>query len=172
MKEMYDMKRRILAATPLISLLLFLVSGFYLTNWQLGWTFFLLIPLSWIVLTGNILRRLNEVMPLIALVVFLWLGFGLDLWNPGFLVFLLIPLTNMIVDKKINARHMVAIFVAALYVAIGIWTEDWHPLWIMLLLIPIINTIFFPQRNAYFGNNSDGWKQTFRRIIIDEEKDE
>jgi hypothetical protein len=166
------MKRRILAATPLIALLMFLVSGFYLANWQLGWTFFLLIPLSWILLTGNILRRLNEVMPLIALLVFLWLGFGLDLWNPGWVVFLLIPLTNMIVERKINARRMVAILVVAAYVAIGIWTEDWHPLWIMLLLIPIINTIFFPQRHAYFGSNDKGWKDTFRRIIIDEEKDE
>jgi hypothetical protein len=172
MKEMNSMNRRILAVTPLISLLLFLVSGFYLSNWQLGWTFFLLIPLSWILLTGNMLRRLNEVMPLIALVLFLWLGFGGGLWNPGFLVFLLIPLTNMIVEKKFYARHMVAILVAALYVAIGIWTQEWHPLWIMLLLIPIINTLFFPQKNAYFGNKDTGWKQTFRRIIIDEEKDE
>jgi len=39
---MKTIKNRLLAATPLISLLGFLVSGLYLKNWSLGWTFFLL----------------------------------------------------------------------------------------------------------------------------------
>lgn len=143
------MKKRLLAAMPLISLLLFLIAWLYYKNIELGATFFLLIPLSWILLTGNIFKRLSEIMPFISLLLFLWLGFGFGLWHPGWLVFLLTPLTNILVERKIDARKMVGILVTAAYITVGLMYDTWHPTWIMFLLIPIINTLFFPQKNAY-----------------------
>lgn len=167
------MRRRILSAIPLISLLLFLYAGLYEKNWRLGWTFFLLIPISAMLLTGKINRRLNESMPLICLLVFLFLGFGFELWNPGWAVFLLIPITNLIFAKRFQPRKLVTLAVTAAFVAIGLITGDWHPTWIIFLLIPIINTIFFPEKFAYIHFNSQTIKSKFKDIInaeVDEDK--
>ncbi|MCU0104338.1 hypothetical protein N7603_01555 [Acholeplasma vituli] len=143
------MKKRLLAAMPLISLMLFLGAWLYYEKLELGMTFFLLIPLSWILLTGNFFKRLSEIVPFVSLLLFLWLGFGLGYWHPGWLVFFLIPLTNIIVERKIDARKFVGIVVTAAYITLGLVYDTWHPTWIMFLLIPIINTLFFPQKNAY-----------------------
>ncbi len=164
------MKKRILSAVPLISVLLFLASGLYLNNWSLGWTFFLLIPISWILLTGNPLKRLSESMPLLCVVAFLWLGFGFELWHPGWVVFLLIPLVNLIVEKRIDARKLVGVFVTAAFLTIGFITNEWHPTWIIFLLIPIINTLFFPQKNAFVNFGAESIKAKFKNIIIEHEK--
>lgn len=166
------LKRRIIAVMPLISLLLFLGAGLFLDKWALGWTFFLLIPVSWILLTGQPLKRLSEIMPMISLILFLWLGFGLELWHSGWLVFLLVPIVNLIVEKRINARKMVGLVITAAYIAIGLIWNEWHPTWIIFLLIPIINTIFFPQKNAFVEFRTENIRSRFRNIIIDEEKDE
>lgn len=143
------MRKRLLQAMPLISLMLFLSAWLYFEKLELGLTFFLLIPLSWILLTGNFLKRLSEIVPFVSLLLFLWLGFGLGYWHPGWLVFFLIPLTNILVEHKIDARKLVGIAVTATYITFGLLYDSWHPTWIMFLLIPIINTLFFPQKNAY-----------------------
>ncbi|BCR35885.1 hypothetical protein [Mariniplasma anaerobium] len=171
------MRRRLLAAMPLISTMLFLVAGLYLENWKLGWSFFLLIPLSWILLSKNVFKKVNDLIPLIALIVFLWLGFGFELWHPGWTVFLLIPLVNMIVEKRFTPRKIVTVGISVIYITIGFVTNVWHPTWIMLLLIPIINTIFFPYSFNSFKSNNNGWKSDISKyfkdkIIINEEEDE
>jgi hypothetical protein len=167
------MKKRILEVTPLISLLLFLFATFYLENSSIAWTFFLLIPLSWILLTGNLKKKIQESMPLITLIIFLWLGFGFDLWHPGWLIFLLVPIVNTIIEKRLTARKLVTYGVTAAYILLSIFVvKAWHPTWIIFLLIPIINTLFFPQKNAYVTFNKQGMKNTFSRVIIEEEKDQ
>ncbi|MDO9630017.1 MAG: hypothetical protein Q7I99_08975 [Acholeplasmataceae bacterium] len=166
------MKRRILMVVPLISLMLFLISGLYYEKWDLGWTFFLLIPISSILLTGNPWKKLSEMMPLITLMLFLWLGFGFNLWHPGWIVFLLIPIVNLIVEKKINARKMVGILVVAAYITMGFVFNEWGRAWIIFFLIPIINTIFFPQKNAYFSFTKENIKSKINKIIINQEDDD
>ena len=164
------MRKRLLAAMPLISVLLFLVAWLYFDKIELGVTFFLLIPFSWILLTGNVLKRLSEIMPFIALMLFLWLGYGFDFWHPGWLVFFLIPLTNIIVERKIDARKMVGIVVTAAYISLGLIYDTWHPTWIMFLLIPIINTLFFPQKNAYVTFKTNSFR--FGKVVdAEEDKD-
>jgi hypothetical protein len=167
------MRRRILEVTPLISLLLFLFATFYLKNIALGWTFFLLMPLSWILLTGNIGKKIQESMPFIALLIFLWLGFGFQAWNPGWLIFLSVPLVNTIMEKRITPRKMVTYAVTALYILLSIFiVKEWHPTWIIFLLIPIINTLFFPQKNAYVSFSKQTIRNSFNRVIIEEEDDD
>lgn len=165
------MKKRIIAATPLISVMLFLFFGLYDDNWSLGATFFLLIPMSWVLLSSKPWNRLSDIMPLVALAVFLWIGFGFKVWHPTWLVFLAIPLVNLIVDKKIDLRKMVAILVTALYVTIGLITEEWHPTWIIFFLIPIINTIFLPKKTSIIYAN-ESFRSKIRHYVIDEEKDD
>ena len=165
------MKKRIIAATPLISLALFLFFGLYNDNWSLGATFFLLIPMSWVLLSPNPWRRLSDIMPIIALASFLCIGFGFDIWHPTWLVFFAVPLINLIIDKKIDVRKLVAILVTAAYVTIGLITEEWHPTWIIFFLIPIINTIFFPKKTSIIYAN-ESFKSKIRHFVIDEEKDD
>ncbi|HRX45020.1 MAG TPA: hypothetical protein P5091_03160, partial [Acholeplasmataceae bacterium] len=100
------MKKRIIAAMPLISLMLFLFFGLYDGNWSLGASFFFLIPISWVLLSKKPLKRLSDIMPLVALAVFLWIGFGFKIWHPTWLIFLAVPLVNLIVEKRIDARKL------------------------------------------------------------------
>lgn len=165
------MKQRIVAATPLISVMLFLFFGLYNGNWALGASFFLLIPISWVILSKYPWRRLSDIMPIVALAIFLWIGFGYNTWHPTWLVFFSIPLVNLIVERKIDLRKLVSILVVGAYITIGLMTKEWHPTWIMLLLIPIINTIFFPKKtNVIFQQGS--FRSKIRHYVIDEEKDE
>jgi hypothetical protein len=161
------MKKRILQVIPLIAVMLFLISGLYLENWKLGWSFFLLIPLSWILFTGNVFKRLNDLAPLVALIVFLWLGFGFDLWHPGWIVFLLIPLANMIAERRVTPRKLVTVVVLAAYVTVSLIIDQWHPTWIMLLFIPIINTLFFPYNVFSFKKDSNDWKTNVKKFFND-----
>jgi hypothetical protein len=165
------MKRRLLTATPMIAIFLFLFSGLFYDNWKLGLVFFLLIPISTLLLTGNFKKRLSEATPLIALTVFLVLGFGYDLWNPGWVVFLLIPLVNIIYEGRLEPRKLVSFTITMAFIGIGLGTGKWHPTWIIFLLIPIINTLFFPQRFGW-TNVSGDIKRKFRTIINAEPDDE
>jgi hypothetical protein len=165
------MKKRIIAAMPLISLMLFLFFGLYDGNWSLGASFFFLIPISWVLLSKKPFKRLSDIMPLVALAVFLWIGFGFKVWHPTWLIFLSVPLVNLIVEKRIDARKLVAICVTAAYITIGLITKEWHPTWIMFLLIPIINTIFLPRKTSFIYTN-DSFRSRVRHYVIDEEKDE
>lgn len=162
------MKKRILASMPLVSLLLFLWAWIFLDKLGLGLSFFLLVPLSAMLLTGNIFKRLNEAMPFIALLVFLWIGFTTDIWHPTWVVFFLIPISNIVFDRKLEPRRLVSLAVTAAYITLGIIYGYWHPYWIMFLLIPIINTLFFPKKNAYFTVNSN-FTSRVRRVINDDE---
>lgn len=165
------MKKRIIAVMPLISLMLFLFFGLYNDNWSLGASFFFLIPISWVLLSSRPWKRLSDIMPLVALAVFLWIGFGFKIWHPTWLVFLAVPLVNLIIEKRIDARKLVAILVTSAYIAIGLITEEWHPTWIMFLLIPIINTIFFPRKTS-FMYTGDSLRSKIRHYVIDEEPDD
>ncbi len=166
------MRKRLLAATPMISVFLFLLSGLYFKNWVLGLSFFLLVPISAILLTGQFKRRISEAIPLIALTTFLILGFGFQLWNPGWVVFLLIPLVNFINTGRLEPRKLVSFTVTMAFIGIGLGTGKWHPTWIIFLLIPIINTLFFPEKHGW-ARYGEELKRKYRTIIsVDpEEKD-
>lgn len=162
------MNKRIIAAMPMISTLLFLWAWLYLDKIELGLTFFLMIPLSIMLLTGNFLKRLSEVMPFISLLLFLWIGFSSGTWHPTWLVFFLVPITNIIVERKLDARKLVSLTIMITYITIGLMYNAWHPEWIIFLLIPIINTLFFPQKNAYFSVNSN-FNKGFRKVVKDDD---
>lgn len=171
------MKNRIIQAVPLIAIMGFLTAGLYLENWRLGWSFFILIPLSWLFLSKNVLKRIQDVMPLVALIIFLFLGFGFEWWHPGWLVFMLIPITNMIVEKRITPRKLVTVAVVSVYVVLSLILDQWHPTWIVLFLIPIINKIFFPYHVIASKHSKGNWEENVKKffhdkIIVEHEKDE
>lgn len=180
------MRKRIVATTPMIAVFLMLVSGFVFDNWKLGVSFLLLIPLSLILLSDNLPKRIHQNMPLIAIILFLWLTFGFGLAHPGWLVFFLIPLSDMIYRGRINARKLVSIIVTFLYILIGVlysrsfFPESlqvfgdsfWHPGWLMFLLIPIINNLFFPNKTSFIYFNKSDWKDRIQSYMNTDNKDD
>ena len=179
------MKQRFVATMPIISLFLLLVSGFVFDNWKLGISFLLLVPLSLILLSDHLGKRIHQMMPLIAVILFLWLAFGFGLAHPGWVVFFLIPLSDMIYRGKIDARKMVSVGITFVYILIGVlyprafFPESfrilgdsfWHPGWLIFLLIPIINNLFFPNKSNIIFMNKNQWKDTVRTYIYDKSDD-
>jgi len=164
------MKERIVAAMPMISLLLFLTSGFVFEKWLLGLTFFLLIPLSTVLFSSNILKRLNQMMPLITVVIFLWIAFGLNQPHPGWVIFFLIPLSDTLIGGRINARKLITFIITVSYILLGIFIDDfWHPGWLMFLLIPILNTLLFPQKTMRFVHKG---RQAFSKTFDFQDDDD
>ncbi len=154
------MRERIIAAMPLISLMMFLFSGFVLESWLMGVSFFLLMPLSWILLSSRWMHRLTQMMPLISLMVFLWLAFGADLAHIAWVVFFAIPISDLLVHRNLRPKRMVTLGITFGYIVLGVVLDGfWHPGWLMFLLIPIINILFFPEASfKQFSSDSRYYK--------------
>ena len=170
-------RRRIATAMPMIALLMLLFSGFVLEDWLLGVSFFLLIPISWILLGRNVLKSLNRAMPMISLAIFLWIALGTGNAHPAWIVFFLIPLSDAILNRRFNARRAVVFGITGIYLVLGLSIEDfWHPGWLMFLLIPIINTLFFPNTRTFVFMSRDDIKSKMRAFVeereIDDDEDE
>ena len=167
------MRQRIVVTMPLIALFLFLFSGFVLETWLLGFTAFLLIPLSSILLSKDWMRRIHQLMPLIALMIFLWLAFGLDMAHPGWIVFFIIPLSDIIFSRRIDGRKLTTLGITLTYIVLGLVLDDfWHPGWLIFLLIPIINSLFFPNRNAIFYMNKEDFKSRVKTFVYSSDDDD
>ena len=166
------MKQRIVKAMPLISLTLFLGSGLFWEDWLLGLSFFLLVPISWMIYSKHPMRRFNDLVIPITLLVYIWLGAGFGWWGYAWVVFFLIPLSGWFVERKLSPRRIVSASVVALFVTLGFLTEEWNKVWIVLLLIPIVNTIFFPVERRIGWPASESFRQNIRRVIIDEDEDD
>ena len=88
-------KKKIMAITPFISLILFFVLRYILkeigSDDKLRWTWLIfLLNLVIPVVLGE--WKINISYPLITVVIYLILGLCFDLWHPGWVVFLLIPI--------------------------------------------------------------------------------
>ncbi|MFP4078897.1 MAG: hypothetical protein ACOC2X_03485 [Bacillota bacterium] len=168
-------RQRIISAMPLFSLFLFLFSGFVLDDWILGLTFFALIPLSTILLSAKPWERINQAMPLIATLIFLWLALGLDLAHPGWVVFFAIPVSDMLMNRRLEPRKLISVFIIAIYLVIGFVWDAWHPGWLVFLFIPILNTLFFPKKSRQFYSRTFFYQFTDQKhgkdddVIIEED---
>ena len=88
-------KKKIMAITPFISLILFFVLRYILqeigSDDKLKWTWLIfLLNLIIPVVLGE--WKINISYPLITVVAYLILGLCFDLWHPGWVVFLTIPI--------------------------------------------------------------------------------
>ena len=87
-----SIKNKIIAATPFVSLIIFLILGFCFGLWHPGWTAFLLVPLVPIILG---VKKIKHVYPFICGIAYLLMGFFANLWHPGWIIFLTIPIVNI-----------------------------------------------------------------------------
>ncbi|MBQ9513978.1 MAG: hypothetical protein IJR66_03265 [Clostridia bacterium] len=92
----YNLKNRIVVATPILCTFIFLLLGFLWGKWHPAWMVFLLIPLM-PYLVGK--KKLRFSVPLFITIVYLILGLGWNLWHPAWIIFLLIPVFEIFLSK-------------------------------------------------------------------------
>ena len=98
----YTWQKRVVAATPLISLLIFLFLGFFYDLWNPGWLVFLLIPIVPF-LVG--LKQIRITFPFLVFVAYIGIGVA-GYWHPGWIIFLLIPIQNILFPPKSISKFL------------------------------------------------------------------
>lgn len=94
---------KIIAATPLLATIVYLLLGFCAGAWHPGWIVFLAIPIVPMILGKTTLRGLY---PLLVVIAYLVMGLVWDLWHPGWIIFLTIPVVEIFLPSKgITVRH-------------------------------------------------------------------
>ena len=91
-----DLKRKIIAATPLICVIIFLLLGFVGNLWHPGWVVFFLIPLVPVFLG---VKKIKNVYTVVCALLYIMMGIIWDLWHPGWIIFLTIPVVAIFTAK-------------------------------------------------------------------------
>ena len=97
-------KGRIVAATPIICLIAYVLVGFLTGIWFPTLAIFSLIVIVPIILSENFLSSL---FPILAVAGFFVLGFGYGLWHQGWLLFLTIPVYYILFGPFIRKKIVV-----------------------------------------------------------------
>ena len=92
-----SLKNKIIAATPMITLIAYLLIGFLAGAWHPGWIVFFAIPIMPMILNP---KGIFGLYPLLVVVVYLVLGCCFGLWHPWWILFLTIPVVEIFVPKK------------------------------------------------------------------------
>ncbi len=91
------LKHKIIAATPMISLIAYLLLGFCANAWHPGWIVFFAIPIVPMILG---IDSISGLYPLVVVIAYLVMGFVWNLWHPGWIIFLTIPLVEIFLPKR------------------------------------------------------------------------
>ena len=104
-KTTYEIvSNRIISATPLICMLIYLFIGFELQLWHPGWVIFLAIPVFPVVLKP---KGFKAAFPLFIAVVYVLLGLFENWWHPGWIMFLTIPIFYILFpDKPVKEKEV------------------------------------------------------------------
>ncbi len=88
---------KIIAATPMTTLIIYLLLGYCADAWHPGWIVFFAIPIVPIILGRLTFGVLYAILTIIAYLV---MGLVWDLWNPGWIIFLTIPVVVIFLPKN------------------------------------------------------------------------
>ncbi len=97
------MKNRIIAATPLICVIIYLCCGFIWDNWHPSWVVFFMIPLMPVFLGA---RGIKSIYPFLCLAIYLIIGFVFNWWHPGWIIFLTIPVFYILCPNKREIKRI------------------------------------------------------------------
>ncbi len=97
-----SVRGKIVAITPFLCIIAYLLAGFYLDLWHPGWVIFFLIPIVPLILKIFSGKKSGIISLFILLIVaaYFILGFLYEWWHPGWVLFLLIPVVSIIFGKK------------------------------------------------------------------------
>lgn len=85
-------RTKIITATPIITLIVYLLLGFCADAWHPGWVVFFAIPIVPMLL-GK--KTVAAVYPVLCCIAYLVMGLVWKLWHPGWIVFLTIPVVEI-----------------------------------------------------------------------------
>jgi len=139
---------KIIAISPFITLIAYLILGFAFNLWHPGWVVFVLIPITAIVVEmgKNHDEHLTTALsPFVAVMVYLYLGLYENLWHPGWLVLLIIPILGIFNSRR-TMKFLELITAlspfAALIVYFAIGEQGYyHPGWLVFFIVPIIGAL-------------------------------
>lgn len=139
---------KLIALTPFISLIAFLILGFNFNLWHPGWLVFLLIPI-----TAIIVEMINDhdkhlttaLSPFVAGIIFFIAGFQYNLWHPAWLIFLIIPVFGIINSRdemdRLTLFTALSPFISLTgFILIVYTTGNAHYAWLLFLLVVIFGS--------------------------------
>jgi len=134
-----SVKKKIVAITPFLSVMIFFILGMYFDLWHIAWLVFLAIPVTGILFNTRLKEGLVGLTPFLCVIIYLLLGFGFELWHPGWLVFLLIPVMGILLNTKLKdvPIAIMPFITVTIFILIGTYLNLWNPGWLVFLLIPI-----------------------------------
>ncbi|MDE6656322.1 MAG: hypothetical protein K2J85_04940 [Anaeroplasmataceae bacterium] len=91
------LRTKIIAATPMITVIIYLLLGFCLDAWHPGWIVFFAIPIVPMML-GKV--TIAGLYPLLVVIAYLLMGLIGNLWHPGWIIFLTIPVVEIFLPKN------------------------------------------------------------------------
>ena len=92
-----SLRIKIIAATPMITVIIYLLLGYCADAWHPGWIVFFAIPIVPMIL-GRV--TIAGLYPLLVVIAYLLMGLIWDLWNPGWIIFLTIPVVEIFLPKN------------------------------------------------------------------------
>lgn len=136
---------RLIALMPFVSLIAFIILGYFFQLWHPGWMVFLLIPVVAIIVEmapkkdRDIFTALS---PFISVSAYLLIGFIAGVWHPTWLIFLLTPVVAILSSgysgKPFETLTALSPFAAVITFFLLGQYGFWHPGWLVFLIIPMI----------------------------------
>ncbi|WP_168169699.1 HAAS signaling domain-containing protein [Candidatus Izimaplasma bacterium ZiA1] len=139
---------KIIAISPFITLITYLILGFGFDLWHPGWVVFILIPITAIIVEmgKNHDEHLTTALsPFVSGMVYLYIGVYHNLWHPGWLVLLVIPVLAIFNSRRtmkfIELLTALSPFAALItYIVIG-EQGYYHPGWLVFFIVPIVGAL-------------------------------
>ncbi|MDE6408537.1 MAG: hypothetical protein K2K48_05335 [Anaeroplasmataceae bacterium] len=92
-----SIRTKIIVATPMITVIIYLLLGYCLNAWHPGWIVFFAIPIVPMML-GTV--TIAGLYPLLVVIAYLLMGLIGKLWHPGWIIFLTIPVVEIFLPKN------------------------------------------------------------------------
>lgn len=92
-----SLKSKIIAATPMITVIVYLLIGFLAGAWHPGWIIFFAIPVVPMILNP---KGIFAFYPLLVVIAYLIIGFCFGGWHPWWILFLTIPVVEIFLPKN------------------------------------------------------------------------
>ena len=96
MEDRKSIKKKIVEATPIVSLIIYLLLGFCFEIWHPSWLVFLLIPIMPFIVG---FKKIKISFGLLICIIYFAVGIIWNLWHPTWIIFLTIPIYHIFVDK-------------------------------------------------------------------------
>ncbi|WP_162140212.1 HAAS signaling domain-containing protein [Haploplasma axanthum] len=144
-------KSKAIAVSPFISVLAFVLIGYFTKVWHPTWLVFLFVPLSGVMFSGkNLLNTLLGMSPFLTTATYILIGHFFNVWHPTWLIFLLIPILGVLTDKE-SFKNKVAglsvfIGIIAAFLVTYFGILEWKYAWLFFLLV-ILSTPLFRDKN-------------------------